>query len=540
MESHHQACWELAACGKPECPLYGQKAQACWAQTAAGICTGDLSIGERLKKFCLKCDFFRFQLNRAMGRRQADHDIHSTFEVMLDQLAASEQELSQKVKELSILREVGRLLQGQHDQERVFHIILSGVTAGQTLGLNRAFLLLMDEEGKFLEGKMGVGPASGEEAAEIWSRIASEGLTFEQIAMAEPAGNPKLLGLAQGLKIPVTSEAPAVYQSVQERRALSWPRSGGGCLLCEKLGVDEIAVASLVSEDRVLGVILADNVITRQPIREENLAMMEILAEEVGSAVERAKLHQILERKVQELEQAQQVLQESQTILLRTERLAAMGEVAATMAHEIRNPLVSIGGFARSMLLKKSEEDPDKPYLGIIVEEVERLENIVKGVLNYVLKPEPKLALRDVTKEMGEALVLMGEACDRSHIRVVTDLAPDLPAVELDSQQFRQVLLNILQNAVQAMPQGGTLHVKTGIENGNLRVAIADTGIGIPEGDIGKIYQPFFTTKEDGFGLGLPVALQIVRNHGGDLKVESLKEKGTRVVITLPQERSKR
>ena len=537
VEIRSQACWDLTACVKPECPLYGKETQACWAQDPAGFCTEGASIGERLRKFCLKCKFFRFQLSRALGRRQADHDIYSAFEVMLAQLATSEEELSRKVRELSILRGVGRLLQGVHDLDRAFHIILSGVTAGQALGLNRAFLLLVDGSGGFLEGKMGVGPANGEEADQIWQRIASEKLSFEQIAMAEPAGNPRLLDLARSLKIPIAPEAQAVYRAVQERRAICWPKDAGGCLLCERLGVDEVAVAPLVSEDRVLGILIADNVITRQPIREENLAMMEILAEEVGAAVERARLHESLEWEVRELEQAQRILQESQTSLLRAERLGAMGEVAATMAHEIRNPLVSIGGFARSMLEKKSKEDPDRPYLAIIVEEVARLESLVNGVLNYALRPEPKLALRDVTKEIGEALLLMDEICDRGHIGVVSDLAADLPAVKLDSQQFRQVLLNLLQNAVQAMPAGGTLSVKAGLENGHLRIEISDTGVGIPEGEIERIYQPFYTTKQGGAGLGLPVALQIVRNHGGDLKIESTEGKGARVTITLPHER---
>jgi signal transduction histidine kinase len=536
-ESRSQTCWEKKACERPECPLYGEEEQACWGDESAGLAVGGGSIGERLKNYCLKCDFFRSQLSRTMGRRGADHELRSTFEVMLAQLSASEEELSKKIRELSILREVGRLLQGVYDQDRAFHIILTGVTSGQTLGLNRAFLLLMDEGGKLLEGKMGVGPANGDEAGEIWDRIASEGLTFEQLAMAEPTGNPKLKEFAQSLRIPVSPEVRVVYQAVHEKRAIWWTKDQGGCSLCDKLGVDEIAVAPLVSEDRVLGVLIADNVITRQPIRKENLVMMEILAEEVGAAVERTRLHEALEWEVRELEQAQCIIQESQASLLRAERLAAMGEMAATMAHEIRNPLVSIGGFARAMLAKKPEGDPDRDFLGIIVEETERLENLVQGALNYTLWPEPKLALRDVTKEIEEALMLMEEACEQSHIRVVTDMAPDLPAVELDSQQFRQVLLNLMQNAIQAMPEGGTLAVKAELRNGSPCISITDTGIGIPEGEIERIYQPFFTTKKGGAGLGLPVALRIVRSHGGDLKVESTEGRGTRVVITLPQAR---
>lgn len=527
----------MKACHVPECPIYGQETKACWTDESAGFAVSGGSIGERLRTYCLKCDFFQSQLSRAVGRRRADQEMHSTFEVILAQLAASEEELSKKVKELSILREVGRLLQGVHDLDRAFHIILTGVTAGQAVGLNRAFLLLMDQEGKVLEGKMGVGPASGEEAAESWNRITSEGLTFEQIAMAEPAGNPRLQELVQSLKIPVAPEVGTVYRAVIEKRALCWAKGPEGCSLCEKLGVDEMAVAPLVSEDRVLGVLIADNIITRRPIQEENLAMMEILAEEVGAALERTRLHVALEWEVKELEQAQGIIQESQATLLRSERLAAMGEMGATMAHEIRNPLVSIGGFARSMLAKKPKDDPDRDFLGIIVEETERLEKLVQGTLSYTLWPEPKLALRDVTKEIEEALLLVGGACEQSKIRVVTDMAPDLPPLELDSQQFRQVLLNLMQNAIQAMPEGGTLAVKAELRNGSLCIAIADTGIGIPAGEVERIYQPFFTTKKGGAGLGLPVALRIVKNHGGDLKVESTEGRGTRVEITLPQAR---
>jgi phosphoserine phosphatase RsbU/P len=225
--------------------------------------------------------------------------------------------------------------------------------------------------------------------------------------------------------------------------------------------------------------------------------------------------------------------------LLRSERLAALGNMAAHISHEIKNPLMLIGGFARQVL-KDVAQDPEKNQekLQIIVDEVKRLEDFLVEVGSYAKLSEPHL-------QPGDLNTLIGELCQRLEpnlrehdIQLVLDLDPNLPPIAFDPLHLRQALLNLAKNGIEAMPEGGTLTISTKGRPDGIVVEFADTGVGIPPESLDKIFQPFYSTKAKGSGLGLAISQKIIEAHRGEVAIESEPGTGTRAWISLKAEPS--
>jgi PAS domain S-box-containing protein len=222
--------------------------------------------------------------------------------------------------------------------------------------------------------------------------------------------------------------------------------------------------------------------------------------------------------------------------LLRSERLAVLGKMAAHIGHEIKNPLMLIGGFARQVL-KDLDQGPEKDVekLQIIVDEVKRLEDFLVEVGSYARFSEPQ-------KQRGNINALIQETCQRlepslreCNVELVLALDPNLPEMLFDPGHLRQVILNIAKNGIEAMETGGTLTIATGRQARRIFIEISDTGEGIPPEVQEKIYQPFFSSKPKGSGLGLAISQKIIQAHQGEIVIDSEPHKGTRVTIYLKE-----
>jgi signal transduction histidine kinase len=217
--------------------------------------------------------------------------------------------------------------------------------------------------------------------------------------------------------------------------------------------------------------------------------------------------------------------------LLRSERLAAIGRIAAQITHEIRNPLSSISLNAEEL----GERAPDARELcDAIVREVDRLTGITEEYLRFARLPKPQLQRADVNETVRDLLDFVRPELEAGGVRVTASLAPGLPRVLADVAQLRQLLLNLLRNAREAMPSGGSLHVATRADEGLVSVEIHDTGQGISPERMERIFDPFFTTKARGTGLGLAMAQEIAQEHGGQLLCESVAGEGTVFTLRLP------
>ena len=482
-----------------------------------------------------------------------------------------------RLREISILNEIGMAMQGTMHLNALLQVILTGVTFGRGLGFNRAILLLVDESRRVLEGRMGVGPSSGEEAARVWSALESPSRSLREVIALRAAhlregADAAFDQLARSLVVPLRPDAGVLALTALEARpsriadARHDPRvrpEWEG-----RLDVEEFACVPLVAKGKVVGVIAVDNKFNGKPITDEDLELLSVFATQAGLAVESARVHT-------HLEEASREIQRSHHQLLHRERLATLGEMAAHVVHEIRNPLVSIGGFARRLARRLASREPEGQYAQIIAREVDRLERIVRDVQGMSREVRPALMETDLHTLVQDCLVLFAERIAEQRVQLRLELDARPPVLPLESVQLKQAMVNLVANALEAMADGGTLTIATRVVRGGrgqlvnqsigqlgsderseqvadlpdrpvdelttrlaegewMELSVSDTGGGIPQEILDEVFNPFFTTKEAGTGLGLTLVRRIVRVHGGRVEVENRPGEGVTFRLWLP------
>lgn len=218
--------------------------------------------------------------------------------------------------------------------------------------------------------------------------------------------------------------------------------------------------------------------------------------------------------------------------IVKTNGLAQVGKFAATVAHEIRNPLVSIGGFT-SKLDKYIVDEKGLYYLKIVNSEIERLDRIVSDILGFTRQNSLKLEKVDLNKTVLDCLDLLKDKIKDGSIEIKTTIIPDIPLILGDIRKIKQVIINILENAIQAVNVGGNISVGTSMESSRVRVAFEDSGGGFDESLKDKLFEPFFTTKDYGTGLGLSICRQIMLEHNGSIDIKNTNS-GAMVALEFP------
>jgi signal transduction histidine kinase len=223
--------------------------------------------------------------------------------------------------------------------------------------------------------------------------------------------------------------------------------------------------------------------------------------------------------------------------ILRAERLAAVGRISAQITHEIRNPLNAIG-LNTELLAEEIETGGSaeaRSLVAAISREVDRLNGVAEEYLRFARLPKPQLAREDLNEVLGALLDFLAPELGATGIRLERDLGPGVPPVLADEAQLRAAFMNLLRNSREAMPGGGTVTVRTRrAEDGSAEAEVRDTGSGIPTADLTRIFDPFYSTKERGTGLGLPYALRVVQEHRGTLRCESQQGRGTVFLVRIP------
>jgi two-component system sensor histidine kinase HydH len=284
-------------------------------------------------------------------------------------------------------------------------------------------------------------------------------------------------------------------------------------------------VLAIAGEDQLLGMLVLRDERLREAYSSDEIELFRGVAASIGVTLQNSRVYELMKER---------------------ERLASLGQMAAGLAHEIRNPLGSIKGAAQVLqpIVQETNDASIKEFLNIIVEEVDRLNKIVSQFLDYArpYRGDPKPL--DINETVRKTLALMEKEGGHQGIEINTTLFEGLPQVRADAEQLRQVFLNLSINAIQAMPQGGKLAVSSSLRRSTLRGATAaflevrfrDTGVGIAAGDLKNLFIPFFTTKDKGTGLGLPISQRIVENHGGRIEVRSKPGAGSTFTVLLPIE----
>ena len=439
---------------------------------------------------------------------------------------------------LTAFHAVSGVLEASLDLDEILYATLAAVTAGESFGFNRAFVLL-HEDGR-LKGYFAMGPRSRREADELWRKLAESGLTLSDIIKSFDRNkfeNEKLK-FSDALKAwEKFAQETELTQRIREQRHAFVLKSDEAAdpSIFDILEVKEIAFVPLHSREGFIGVITADNFVTLQAIDDNDLIALEAFAAQASLAISRALLFRKLQEKVAELERLNRQLIESQRQIIELEKRAAIGELINHIVHEIKNPIVVIGGIAHALMEELPHDSPLQVYIRTILDAVTKLDNLlidtVRGLRTLASeKPEPV----DVNELIITKIKEMQGYLSASNVKVQLSLADKLPKPHLPKKAFDSVLDYLIGNAIEAMPNGGTLTIRSMFHEEKISVSIEDTGIGIPKEHLDHIFEPFFTTKAKGSGLGLYNVRQIIRSIGGKIYVESEVGKGTKFSIEIP------
>ncbi|HVP36490.1 MAG TPA: ATP-binding protein [Terriglobales bacterium] len=497
---------------------------------------------------CLECSFFQKLSSRFAGRRSADRIAEESLKILLGQVKTFDnylerinQDLNKKLEELSLLKKVSDALLKSQELDKTLRIILTGVTAGEAFGFNRAFIFLVNPKTQTLEGKMGLGPKDQEEAFKIWSYIKREKVTFDQMlenVLDSDEQENELTSRIKTLSFSLEDKDNVLVKSMLEKKSFNLKEEEVSNLKPDEvlkiLSTKGFLLVPIFSENKAIGVLAVDNLITGNKIFEDDQVGLETFANQAASQIENIILHEELKQKIKELELASQILRENQNYLLQAERWVDIGKLATTVAHEIKTPLVTMGGYARRAL-RKAEQGKLGPHeLEIIVKETERLESITSEILDYSKATKLNYEKKDLNLLIKEAIEVFKGKLRYNGIWLKTKFSPEPPILNFDPKRIKQVLFNLIENAVEAMPEGGALTIKTQRNEEFAIFEVEDTGSGIKEENLQKLWIPFFTTKPKGSGLGLSVCKKIIADHQGYIEVKSEAEKGSKFIVYLP------
>jgi signal transduction histidine kinase/CheY-like chemotaxis protein len=420
-----------------------------------------------------------------------------------------DQQLERRVKELNILYGVGKSVTSLLDLEKVLNRIVEAAVF--VSGAEEGSLMLVDKD-----------------TGELYLRAARN--------LGETFARGFRLKVEHSIAGQVVKTGKPILQSTQDEETL---KVKTGYL------VKSLVNVPLKAKEEVIGVLAVNNKISSKPFTDNDVHLLSALADYATIAIVNAQLYEETKRWSEELEhkveERTQELRAAQEQLLQSEKLASIGQLASGVAHEINNPMGVILGFAQGILKTLPEDDLLRKPLTTMEKESLRCKRIVQNLLDFARHSEPTLHLININKLVDASCELVKHQIALQDVKLVKGYDPALPPTMADPNQLQQVFINIMLNAYQAMPDGGTLHITTRTVGPKLQVIFADTGTGIPSEKVQNIFDPFFTTKEvgEGTGLGLSVSYGIVKAHGGDIEVESQEGKGTTFIIKLPFDKSK-
>lgn len=392
-------------------------------------------------------------------------------------------------KYYDVFRDISRIVHASVDVEEVLELVAWKST--EMLGATGAFLRIINLKTMASE------------------QFAAYGLDDEHIAKAPISGT----GFFQAF---YKSKKVAITRDLSEN-----PHIKNAPYLKEK-GIQTIIDIPLILREDVIGII---RVYFKKPIElsDKELDFIGAVSETCACAIDKARM--IEEQKTQ-----------YNQLALQTEKLSALGRMAAGIAHEINNPLAGILLFSTNMLKKTPPEGPIREGLDVIVQESQRCKSIIQDLLEFSRDKDPTKMPAKINDIIEKALNILNNEFRLNHIAVETDLSDNLPAIPMDAHLMQQVLVNLLLNAIEAVEEKGMVTIRSVMtpDRQYQKVEIEDTGRGIPKAHAGKIFDPFFSTKKSGTGLGLAVSYGIVQKHNGQIDMSSEPGKGTRFTIAIP------
>jgi signal transduction histidine kinase len=516
-----ECCWSTEGISPDACPYVGEGEE-------------DLLTSQRRRvvEKCVDCPRFKSDLAKMKGDGHPLSDVLpyllSEFQEQKTQMGAMLSFLNSKTREMKFLREVSLVLQTSLDLDEVLSVAMTAITAGKGFGMNRAFLLMTDKERRNIKGYLGVGPRDYEEAWRTWEDIGRSNFTLKELAKNFQktklnSEKVKFHDILQQLTVPLADQGHIFNRALHTKKpilvenALNNPDLDRG--LARILGVDCFLIMPLISRNRRIGVIIADNCITHKPITLQDMQSLETFAFPVAFALERASLYERLQEEVAKQKATNQKLREQQELIVKMEKMALVGKITSSIAHSIRNPLMVIGGFARTLLKASAENDEKRSYLESIVRETHQLEDVLSEVLDYSESLFPVLDFWDVNELVSASVDELADTLVQAKVEYHLDLSQELPMVCMDYKQMTYCIKTIVSTAVSNMTKGGNLRVESALDGDGVLLRISDSGRALSRKAQEALTAPFFQTQEMGAGVGLSLCKTILERQGSSLSI---------------------
>ena len=418
-------------------------------------------------------------------------------------------ELNYKIKQLTAIHETGKAILSVLNLEKLLTVIMNILS--NVCRINRAVIMLVNEDDEALEYLHSIG-FDGEVPEMIQNYKVSLNHLSNILVRVANTGRPEYV--------------PEVKSSTLRKENIMLTHGKPTSLY----------VIPLITRSKVIGVFATDAV-GEKGVPKETRETLEFFSPQIAIAIENAKLYSKLQKQMADLK-------ESQALLSRAEKFSFLGNLAARLAHEIKNPMTAIGTFIQMIPQKYDDEEFRKNFHNIAMEETSRINNLITELLNLAKKRDSNFEESDLHDLIDKMILLISPQSNAKKIKVNRRFDPDIKTVWMDSEKMKEVVLNLLSNAVEFTPEGGKIECVTThyIEKGNpatICIEIKDNGSGIPQSMIGNIFDPYFTTKHkssmhSGTGLGLFIAHQNMQDHGGTINVKSNIEEGSVFTLTLP------
>ncbi len=530
-----ECCWDRDLLSLDDCPNLSEG-------DADLLCSRERRFLEK----CCDCDRFKRDLSRF---RESGHPLapifstlHNDYRRQRAQIQALGSFLDTKTLEVRFLHELGSVLQSSVDLEEVLSVALTAITSGKGFGMNRAFLLLADKERHFLRGHLAIGPRSAEEAGRTWHEVDTSDLDLQSLSRSFrqnklSSERDKFQDILGKLVISMDNIHHIVIQTLEEKKpllvqhAFQDPRVAPE--LAQLLGVDTFLILPLIARNRRVGAILADNFITRQPITDDDLRSIETFTFPVAFAIERASLYERLQVEVAKLQAANRRLQDQQELLVKMEKMALVGRITSSIAHSIRNPLMIIGGFARSILKSTADDDPKRGFIESIVAEAHQMEEVLEEILTYSDALYPVRDFWDVNQLVETSLRDIQDKVMTQNYSCRFRPGEGLPSAYVDYKQLSYCLRNILLGTIGSR-ENGLLEISTRQIDDMVEILIDDHSRRLAEEELEALLTPFAETHEMGSGLNLALCRSMLEKLDIPLLVVAPPDDGVRYSIKLP------
>lgn len=529
----YDCCWFNSERNPLDCPNIEEGEEHLYA-----------SPRKRFIEKCIDCEAFERDLTKLSENnplRSIINILRDEYKEQKSQLVSLTSFLSSKSREIKFLHELSTVLQTSMELDEVLSVAMTAITSGKGFGMNRAFLLMTDRERDHLVGYLGVGPRNYEEAWRIWDEVDRSNFSLKALSRdfyktRISYEKVKFQDVLEKLTVSRKEENHIFNRALKERRSILVENASTNAdvdgKIVEALGVERFLITPLISRNRSIGILLADNFVTNKPISPRDVESLQTFAFPVAFAIERASLYEKLQVEVEKQTRLNKKLQEQQALIVRMEKMAVVGKITSSIAHSIRNPLTAIGGYARS-LLKSDNMEEKREYLESILNEAKQLDEVLGEVISYSDSEYPVMDWWDVNQLAIAVLEEMKGGLAGQNIAIDLGLSPDIPRCRLDYKQISYCLKTVINHIVQSQPAADRIEIRTYVEDGRIMLCASDNGSPVSDEMKAALMTPFMETSSLGGGVGLPLCRMILERHGSSFMIEDRQEGGTRYCIIL-------